>query len=63
MVLKVKVFPAWSQPSITVYTFSIELGIVTFKLPARVPVSLITSFLPFDTAPIVKVRALLAFVT
>ena len=45
------------------YVFSTESGIVTLRFPAKVPVNLITSFLPFDTAPFVKVKALLALVT
>ena len=43
--------------------FSIESGIVTLTLVDNVPVNLITSFLPFDKAPLVNVRALLALVT
>ena len=42
--------------------FSIESGIVTLTLVDNVPVNLITAFLPFDTAPLVKVNALFAFV-
>ena len=34
----------------------------TVLVPAKVPVNLITSFLPFDTAPFVKVNDLLALV-
>jgi hypothetical protein len=35
---------------------------LTVLVPAKVPVNLITSFLPFETAPLVNVKVLLALV-
>ena len=43
-------------------TFSIESGIDTVLLAAKVPVNLITSFFPLDNAPLENVKDLLALV-